>query len=107
MKKVLEDMAEKDYLVEINNERSMFTFTDESLITSITVTPQYGNIKNDYVVQGLHEISESDISYPIKYHLAIDKKPRPIGKDTCISSPYNSEQLLSFSPLKLSHLLIA
>lgn len=74
-------MAEKDYLVEVNNERSIFTFTDEALVTSVTVTPQYGNIKNDYIVQGLHQMTDSDISYPIRYHLAIDNKPRSIGRD--------------------------
>lgn len=80
-KTVLSDMAEKEYLVEVNNERSVFTFTDETLLTSITVTPQYGNIKNDYIVQGLHQMEGNDISRQVMYHLAIDKKPRPIGKD--------------------------
>ena len=79
---VLSEMAEKEYLVEVNNERSVYTFTDETLLTSVTVTPQYGNIKNDYIVQGLHQMEGSDISHPIRYHLAIDKKPRPIGKDS-------------------------
>ena len=79
--KLLSEMAEKDYLVEVNNERSTFTFSDESILTSITVTPKYENIKNDFIVQGLREGTSSDIAYDIRYHLAIDTKPRPIGVD--------------------------
>ena len=79
--KLLSEMAEKDYLVEVNNERSTFTFSDETILTSITVTPKYENIKNDFIIQGLREGSSSDIAYDIRYHLAIDTKPRPIGID--------------------------
>ena len=79
--KLLSEMAEKDYLVEVNNERSIFTFSDEAILTSITVTPKYENIKNDFIVQGLREGTSSDIAYDVRYHLAIDTKPRPIGTD--------------------------
>lgn len=79
--KLLSEMAEKDYLVEVNNERSTFTFSDETILTSITVTPKYENIKNDFIVQGLREGTSNDIAYDIRYHLAIDTKPRPIGVD--------------------------
>ena len=79
--KLLSEMAEKDYLVEVNNERSTFTFSDESILTSITVTPKYENIKNDFIVQGLREGTSSDIAYDVRYHLAIDTKPRSIGVD--------------------------
>lgn len=78
---VLAEMAEKDYLVECNNEKSLFTFSDEAILTSITVTPQYENIKNDFIVQGLMQ-SGNDINYDLRYHLVIDTKPRPIGVDT-------------------------
>ena len=77
---LLDEMAENDYLVETNNERSIFTFDDTNLLTSINITPQYENIKNDYIVEG-HTESDSGVSYNVRYHLAIDKKPRSIGID--------------------------
>lgn len=79
---LLDEMAENDYLVEINNSRSIYTFDDKKLLTSINVTPQYENIKNDYIVEGQTNITDSDITIPIRYHLAIDKKPNILGKDT-------------------------
>lgn len=78
---LLDEMAENDYLVETNNSRSIYTFDDEKLLTSINVTPQYENIKNDYIVEGQTSIADSDITVPIRYHLAIDKKPDILGRD--------------------------
>lgn len=78
---LLDEMAENDYLVEVNNNKSIYTFDDEKLLTSISVTPQYENIKNDYIVEGKTTIGDSNIVYPVRYHLAIDEKPKPIGTD--------------------------
>ena len=78
---LLDEMAENDYLVEVNNSRSIYTFDDEKLLTSISVTPQYENIKNDYIVEGQTTIGDSNIVYPVRYHLAIDDKPLIIGID--------------------------
>lgn len=72
---LLDDMDEKSYLVDTAVPKSVYTFTDNSNLISLNKTPQYSNIKNDYVVQGLRKMTNSDISYPIRYHLAIDKKP--------------------------------
>ena len=77
---LLDEMAENDYLVEVNNERSIFTFDDINLLTSINVTPQYENIKNDYIVEGKTQ-SQSGVSYSVRYHLAIDNKPSFLGYD--------------------------
>jgi len=78
---LLDEMAENDYLVEVNNNKSIYTFDDEKLLTSISVTPQYENIKNDYIVEGKTTIGDSNIVYPVRYHLAIDEKPKLIGTD--------------------------
>lgn len=78
---VLDEMAENDYLVEVNNSRSIYTFDDEKLLTSITVSPQYENIKNDYIVQGQTTVGDSNIVYPVRYHLVIDDKPKQLGID--------------------------
>ena len=79
---LLDEMSENDYLVETNNSRSIYTFDDEKLLTSITINPQYENIKNDYIVEGQTTIADTDITIPIRYHLAIDKKPSILGVDT-------------------------
>ena len=48
---------------------------DSTLGTSYSNNPQYMNIKNDYVVWGTRKTGDG-ISVPIRYHLAIDKKPK-------------------------------
>jgi hypothetical protein len=80
-KMALKETSENQYLVETNNSKSIYTFTDTGNITSINVTPHYENIKNDYVVLGLRKSTTSDIGYEVRYHLAIDDKPLPIGYD--------------------------
>ena len=72
---LLDEMSENQYLVEVNNDKTSFLFSDSENITSITVTPQYNNIKNDYIVQGLRQATDTELSFPIMYHLAIDDKP--------------------------------
>lgn len=64
------------YLVDITTGKSVFNFSDDQNLINITANPQYGNVKNDYVVQGLRKMTTSDISYPVIYHLAIDYKPK-------------------------------
>ena len=75
---LLDKMSENQYLVEVNNDKTSFLFSDSENITSITVTPQYNNIKNDFIVQGLRQATDTQLSFPIMYHLAIDEKPAMI-----------------------------
>lgn len=44
---VLDSMTKNDYLVETTTGKSVYTFSDNSNITSMTCNPQYSNIKND------------------------------------------------------------
>lgn len=74
-KLVLEDMSKNDYLIETSTGKSVYTFSDNVNMINITATPQYENIKNDFVVQGLKKMTNSNISFPVMYHLAIDTKP--------------------------------
>lgn len=70
------DAADSDnYLVDITTGKSIFNFEDDKNLINITVNPQYSNIKNDFIVEGLRKGTTSNISYPIRYHLAIDYKP--------------------------------
>ena len=74
---LVNDMSSNDYLVDVTTGKNVYTFSDNSNLVSISVTPSYENIKNDYVIHGLRKMTSSDISYDVFYHLAVDKKPTP------------------------------
>ena len=83
---VLDAMSENDYFIETTNEKAVYAFEDNSNITSITVTPQYDNIKNEYIVHGLRPGDDKENAALITYHLVIDKKPELVrSKDIKIS----------------------
>ena len=62
------------YLINMTSGTSVFQFEDSDLITSYSNTPQYGAIKNDFVIWGIRTQSEG-VEVPLRYHLAIDNKP--------------------------------
>ena len=74
-KMLLDDMDAKDYLAETTTGKTVYSFSDKTNIISITQNPQYANIKNDYVIQGLRKRTNSNASVLVRYHLAIDRKP--------------------------------
>lgn len=67
------------YLMDINNGTSAFEFNDSNLILNYSNTPQYQAIKNDFVVWGIRTTAEG-YEVPLRYHLAIDKKPKTGNK---------------------------
>lgn len=69
-------LSDKDYLSVANNSKSVYEFNHENknLISSISSTPQYQNIKNDYLVWGITKTA-TGADKPIRYHLAFDNKP--------------------------------
>ena len=69
------DPGMQSYLINTSGGTSCFEFTDSNLISSYNNTPQYSKIKNDYVVWGIKTLSDGR-QIPIRYHLAIDKKPK-------------------------------
>lgn len=69
------NIQSNDYLINNSYGKSVYSFENSLLIDSYTNNPQYGMIKNDYIVWGLRKIG-NDIQIPIRYHLAIDKKPK-------------------------------
>ena len=71
----LEDMHNEDYLVDISKGQNVYNFKDSALFTNYSNSPNYSNIKNDYVVWGIRQNTEG-IKVPIRYHLAIDSKPQ-------------------------------
>ena len=73
---LVNDMNENNYLVETAVPKSIYTFEDDRNLLSINVTPQYENIKNDFIVQGERKNTITNVSSTVRYHLAIDKKPK-------------------------------
>ena len=73
---LINDMNANDYLAEVTDGKTVYSFEDKKNLISITSNPQYSNIKNDYIIQGLRKMTNSDISYAVRYHLVIDKKPK-------------------------------
>lgn len=74
-RKLMPDYINKPYLIDINNKTSVFEFKDSNLISSYSNTPHYEAIKNDFIVWGIRTTSEG-YEVPLRYHLAIDKKPK-------------------------------
>ena len=70
----LDKINKNDYIVDFSKGKSVYTFDNSVLITSFSNSPQYLNIKNDFIVWGLKENANGN-SIPIRYHLAIDEKP--------------------------------
>ncbi len=85
---VLDEMSENDYLVETTNEKALYSFKDNKNITSISITPNYSNIKNEYIVYGIMPGDAKESAAKIMYHLVIDEKPRLIEDDQNHPEPY-------------------
>lgn len=91
----LDSGSEIQYLVETTNEKTSYSFSDAHNITSITATPNYENIKNDYIVDGIKKSPNSDLQYSLRYRVVIDEKPEIVtwvNKDTSYGfNPYSVE----------------
>lgn len=76
-KETTDHMVKYDYLVDITQGKSAFTFSDNINLVSLNYSPKYENIKNDFIVEGLRKSSDGNISFDVRYRLVIDDKPRP------------------------------
>lgn len=65
----------EDYLLDMSKGKTIYNFQNSNLIISYNNNPQYNMIKNDFVIWGIRKNSQ-DIQIPVRYHLAIDKKPK-------------------------------
>lgn len=79
----LKNMNQSDYLIDRKNGKAVYVFDDSYIIKSYSNSPQYSMIKNDFVVWGLRE-SANGKKLPIRYHLAIDSKPRIGNTYECV-----------------------
>ena len=71
---LLNELNMDNYLSDFSNTGTVYTFEDAEIIQSFSNAPQYQQIKNDFVVWGQKESKDGTL-VPIRYHLAIDKKP--------------------------------
>ncbi len=71
----LEKMTKDDYLIDASKGKTVYNFNNSVLITSFSNSPQYNKIKNDFIVWGIKENANGN-NVPIRYHLAIDTKPK-------------------------------
>lgn len=74
---VLDEMDTYDYLIDMVDGKSIYTFSNDTNLVSISLNPSYENIKNDYVILGTRKMEGTDTSRMVMYHLAIDSKPIP------------------------------
>lgn len=71
----LEKIKKEDYLVDMSKGKTVYNFDNSNLVTSYSNSPQFNMIKNDFVVWGIRKNANGN-DVPIRYHLAIDKKPQ-------------------------------
>lgn len=72
---LLNETNMQDYLVDYTTGKSVYEFNDGNLITSYSNSPQYQQIKNDFIIWGKKKTITGQ-ELPIRYHLAIDRKPK-------------------------------
>lgn len=75
----INEIQASNYLVDYSGGKSVYTFTDADIITTFSNSPQYQQIKNDFIIWGKRQTVEGK-EVPIRYHLAIDTKP-PVGNE--------------------------
>lgn len=71
----IDKIKSEDYFIDNSNGKSVYTFDDGLLVSSYSNSPQFQMIKNDYIVWGMKKTTTGN-TLPIRYHLAIDSKPR-------------------------------
>ena len=69
-------LQDTDYLMDtLSVGKTVYSFDDSINIISISNSPSYENIKNDFIVHGIRKGTKDSQEKEVFYHLAIDKKP--------------------------------
>ena len=98
----LEELQNKDYLLDMSKGKTVYQFDNSNLITSYTNSPQYSMIKNDFIVWGLRENANGN-SVPIRYHLSIDSRPKVGNIYDCFFYEDPDDELIKAKvPIKFS-----
>ncbi len=81
-----------DYVVDFIDGKSVYTFDNADIIQSYSNSPNYLQIKNDFLVWGIRKTVQGQ-EIPIRYHLAIDQKPllsqQPYQNIVFFEDPYD------------------
>lgn len=72
---VLNNLNKNDYIIDRGTGKSVYDLTNSKLVVSYSHSPNYSNVKNDYIVWGMRKNANGN-EVPIRYHLAIDNKPK-------------------------------
>ena len=70
-----------DYKIDTSSKKTVYKFDVRKNLISITRTPQYGNVKNDYIILGTQKGTNKDIKRYVRYRLCIDEKPPKVSGD--------------------------
>ena len=70
----LNELNNDSYIVDMSKGKNAFNFKDSRLVVSYSNNPAFNKIKNDFVVWGIRKTVLGN-TIPIRFHLAIDKKP--------------------------------
>lgn len=73
--KPITNLGTGDYTVNFGESHNAYSFKDSNIITSYNNTPNYQNIKNDFIVWGKRK-TPSGAEVAIRYHVAIDDIPQ-------------------------------
>ena len=82
---ILQSANSANYNYNLIDGKTVYNFSNEQIIKSYQSTPQYQNIKNDFIVWGERKTAAGQ-KFPIRYHLAIDYKPS-INSVYCFECP--------------------
>jgi len=78
---LIDQTNSKAYMKDIGvRSKTVYDFKDGNLINSFSNTPSYATVKNDFVVWGARTDSLGT-STPIRFHLVLDQKPKPVLKN--------------------------
>lgn len=69
------------YFPRFTEDEFINEFADQSLVTSVGFNPDYSKIKNDFICWGTRQ-NDSNTEVMVRYHLAIDSRPKEIPKPT-------------------------
>lgn len=64
-----------DYRYEPRLDTAVYKFNNSDFIMNYNNTPNFEMIKNDFIVWGIRK-GNNEVTFPCRYHLAIDKRPR-------------------------------
>ena len=63
------------YQIQTRLTKPVYSFEHNKFTTAYNNTLNYNNVKNDFVVWGYRNSTDSNIKIPCRFHLAVDKKP--------------------------------